>query len=92
MGKDKRGQMTYKRFYHTLENRSYRTSPRGFERPTNHLNPMRRDVASHFEFIDKSMGEDTDWAMRICREQILKTEVFINRILYYYNYVAEKTY
>ena len=81
-----------KRFYHTLANRSYRNSPRGFERPPNHLNPMRRDVSTAFKFIDESMGEDTDWAMRICREQILKSEVFINRILYYYDYVANKDY
>lgn len=81
-----------RRFYHTLANRRYKESPRGFERPPNHLNPMRRDVAASFQFMDISMGEDTDWAMRICREQILQKEVFINKILYYYDYVPNKDY
>lgn len=86
------GKVIRRRFYHILGNRRYRTSARGYERPPNHLNPMRRDVSTYFEFEDKSMGEDTDWAMRICREQILKTEVFVNRILYYYDYVPNKSY
>jgi glycosyltransferase involved in cell wall biosynthesis len=88
----KRGGVLRRRFYHTLKNRNYRRSDRGFERPPNHLNPMRRDVSSYFEFIEANMGEDTDWAMRICREQILKTEVFIPAILYYYDYVPNKEY
>jgi hypothetical protein len=79
-------------FYHTLQNRTYKKSARGFERPPNHLNPMRRDVSATFLFAEKNFQEDQDWAMDICREQILKTEVFIPHILYYYDYVPHKSY
>lgn len=79
-------------FYHTLDNRNYRKSNRGFERPPNHLNPMRRDVAATFSFEKKNWQEDKDWAMEICREQILKTEVFIPHVIYFYDYVPNKNY
>lgn len=81
-----------RKFYHTVANNSYRTSARGYERPPNHLNPMKREIAEKFEFIDKSHGEDTDWAMRICKTKALKSEVMVDNILYYYNFNPNKKY
>lgn len=87
-----RGGFIRRRFYHTLENRSYKRSERGYERPPNHLNPMLRSVAIKFPFEDVSMGEDTDWAMRICREQILQKEEYIPQVIYYYDFRPLKDY
>jgi glycosyltransferase involved in cell wall biosynthesis len=81
-----------RRFYHTIANSVYRTSQRGYERPPNHLNPMKRDIAAKFEFVDKSHGEDTDWAMRICKAKVLQSEVMNDNILYYYNFNPDKKY
>jgi glycosyltransferase involved in cell wall biosynthesis len=81
-----------RKFYHTIENKVYRTSIRGYERPPNHLNPMRRSIALVYQFIDKSHGEDTDWAMRICRGGILKSEIFIDKPIYFYNFNPNKNY
>lgn len=81
-----------KRFYHTIENNSYYTSPRGFERPPNHLNPMKREIAIGFSFEHKNFAEDTDWAMEICKAGVLKSENFVQNPIYFYNYVKDKSY
>lgn len=73
-------------FYHTIENDNYYQSNRGYERPPNHLNPIKRDIAIKYKFKDISMGEDTDWAMEICKNKELKSEKFINRTIYFYNF------
>jgi len=53
---------------------------------------MKRNIASQFEFVNKSFGEDTDWAMRICKAKVLQSEVMNDNILYYYNYNPNKKY
>ena len=79
-------------FYHTIKNKKYYRSMRGYERPPNHLNPMRRDIALQYSFEDISMGEDTDWAMRICLGGMLKKEIFLPRVIYYYDFQPQKDY
>lgn len=88
----RRGGTIRRRFYHTIANKNYHTSGRGYERPPNHLNPIKREIATRFEFIDKSHGEDTDWAMRICKSGVLKSEYMVDNILYYYNFNPQKMY
>lgn len=73
-------------FYHILGNKEYFESNRGYERPPNHLNPMRRDIAIQFKFPGSNFGEDTDWAMRVCRSGMLKTQAYIPEPMYYYDY------
>lgn len=75
-----------KYFYHTIENDKYFESNRGYERPPNHLNPIKRDIAIKYKFKQVSFGEDTDWAMNICSNKELKTENYIDKTLYFYNY------
>lgn len=80
------------RFYHTIQNSSYYTSNRGYERPPNHLNPIRRSIASKFDFPEKNFGEDTEWAMAVCHSKLIRTEYFIDTPLYFYDYNPHKTY
>lgn len=53
-------------------------------RTPNHLNPVRRDIALHHPFIEVNHGEDADYSTRIKPE--IRTEVFIDRALYVYEY------
>lgn len=89
---DGQGRRGYKRFFHTIRNSRYFENDEGYQRPPNHLNPMRRDVASRFEFMDSSFGEDTDWAMRVARSGLLRTEYMVERPLYFYDFEPYKTY
>jgi hypothetical protein len=79
------------RFVHSLKYRRYYTENNVMYRCPNHLNPMRTEIAKQFDFQDSSFGEDTDWAMRICKAEVLKKEHFLQGSpLYYYDYVPDK--
>lgn len=80
------------RFYHTIKNRDWFESKRGFERPPNHLNPIKRDIAVRFPFLDVNHGEDKDWSLRIAQEGVLVTEVMVDEPIYYYNFNPFKNY
>lgn len=73
-----------KRFIHSIKYNSYFEKGGVYYRPPNHLNPIRKEIAQHFLFPSKYFGEDTDWALRICKAGVLKKECFISDPLYYY--------
>lgn len=78
---------------HSLRYQKYgqRKSTHGwtiFERTPNHLNPIRRELALQVGFPDKNHGEDSDFAATI--RPLLKTEVFIDQVMYHYLYRSKK--
>jgi len=36
-------------------------------------------------------GEDFDWAMQLVKKKLLNTEIFIDKVLYYYIFDWDKT-
>jgi len=52
-----------------------------------HKTPVKRSIALQAGFKDLRYAEDHDYAMRL--QPYLKTEVFINKIMYYYRYTNE---
>lgn len=79
-----------RKFIHSLAYTTYFEKDGVYYRPPNHLNVMRRDIASKFLFPDVSYAEDTAWAMQICAAGVLKTQVEVNETLYYYQYKTNK--
>lgn len=81
-----------RKFYHVISNENYVTSNRGFERPPNHINPMKRSIASRYKFPEKNFGEDTDWAMELSRSGIWKraSQTFIPEVIYFYRFNRNK--
>jgi glycosyltransferase involved in cell wall biosynthesis len=79
-------------FEHSLKYGAYKTTdnPVKYERYPNHLNCIRADIAKRFKFQAKNWGEDTEWATQIHRSGALKTEYYIDKILYFYDYIANK--
>jgi len=71
-------------FVHSLRYSDYFSRRHTYYRPPYHLNPMRLKIAAQYKFRDVSYSEDIDWALRIQRDGALKTEEFIDSILYYY--------
>lgn len=71
-------------FVHSVRYKDYFTRDGTYCRPPYHLNPIRRDIACRYRFEDVSYSEDIDWAMRICQEQVLREEYFIDKVIYYY--------
>jgi len=56
-----------------------------YERYPNHLNCIRADIAKQFKFPEVNHGEDHNWAKQIHESGLLKTEHYIDSIIYYYD-------
>lgn len=80
-------------FEHSLKYNEWRTTSNEikYERYPNHLSMIRSDIAKQFKFPEKNHGEDHDWSKQIHESGLLKTEHYIPEVIYYYNYVTNKT-
>lgn len=57
----------------------------------NHISPIKREIASKFEFPDITHGEDYAWATAIHNSGLIKTEYKIERHpMYIYDYRTNK--
>jgi glycosyltransferase involved in cell wall biosynthesis len=79
-----------RKFYHNLEYTSYFERNGAYYRPPNHLNVIRASIAKLYPFPDKTFGEDTEWAMKLCSDCVLRYQVEIHEVLYYYQYKTNK--
>lgn len=79
-----------KRFTHSIQYNSYYEKDGILYRPPNHLNTIRASIAKQFKFPEINFGEDTDWAMQICKSGLLKKEYYVDHTLYYYKYITNK--
>lgn len=62
---------------------------RGYEiylRPTNHITPVKREIAKLIQFKDQSNFEDYEYCMELKRLGLIKTEVEIKEGVYHYRY------
>lgn len=59
-----------------------------YYRTPNHISPVRRELALAAGFPEIQFGEDAEYSRRLL--PMLKTEVKIPGILYYYRYVSHK--
>jgi hypothetical protein len=67
----------------------YATHGFNYMRTPNHLCPIRRDIALKVGFKTMTNREDSDYAVRV--KPLLKTQVKINRVLYYYRYAPDSS-
>jgi len=77
-------------FIHSIDYDNYFFQNGKYYRPPNHLNVIKHSIASQFKFAEINAGEDTDWAMRIARAKVLKTEAKINEPYYFYLFLYNK--
>lgn len=78
-------------FLHSIRYPVYSEDTQYYYRPPNHLNPIKAAIAKQFKFPVVNRGEDFDWAMQLCKSNLLKKEIFINQIIYYYIFEWSKT-
>lgn len=83
-------------FEHSLNYNAWRTNETAkegevkYERYPNHLNVIRADIAKQFKFPETNFGEDHAWSKALHESGLLKNEVYIDKILYYYKYRTKK--
>lgn len=75
-------------FEHSIRYSAYATTTKiiKYERFPNHLNTIKSSIAKQFSFQEIDFGEDKDWATKIYNSGLLKKEVRINKVLYFYKY------
>lgn len=73
-----------RRFIHSLRYNDYSSAGGVYTRPPYHLNPLRRSIAAAYRFRDVYYSEDIDWALRIREDGRLRSEEFIDSVLYFY--------
>lgn len=54
-----------------------------------HKTPVKREIALKIGYKDIRYAEDHDYSSRLKQSGLLKKEVFIDKVLYYYNYKFE---
>jgi len=80
-----------KEFIHSIKYTEYSEDEQFYYRPPNHLNPIRADISKQIKFPVLNSGEDFDWAMQLVKKKLLNTEIFIDKVLYYYIFDWDKT-
>jgi hypothetical protein len=74
--------------HHSLEFKRWRNLPGRYERDISHINPIRSAIARKADFrLAGRRAEDRAWADQIRARRLLRSQVFIPRILYHYLYV-----
>lgn len=58
-------------------------------RYVSHLNPMRRDIALRCPYPDKTLAEDLEQTICLYKSGLLRNEVVINDILYFYHFSTD---
>lgn len=77
-------------FEHSIKYKEYKTNedsnPIRYERYPNHLNVIKASIAKQFKFPEVNHGEDTDWATQIFNSGLIRTEHYIDDVIYYYDW------
>lgn len=81
-----------KTFEHSIMHDHYYQQSGIYYRPPNHLNPMKKSLSMQIDFPLISMGEDTNFAMRLCQAGLLNSEDFCMQPVYRYDFVQNKKY
>jgi glycosyltransferase involved in cell wall biosynthesis len=71
-----------KKFVHSIKYQNWSEENNIYYRCPNHLNPIKKKLALAVGFKNLNSGEDHDFSERI--KPLLKTEVYINKCLYFY--------
>lgn len=79
-------------FEHSLKYNKWETvnGPIKYLRFPNHLNVIRADIAKQFKFPEKNFGEDHAYSTELFNSGLLKKEIYVDKVLYYYKYRTKK--
>lgn len=81
-------------FEHSLKYNEYKENHNGeairYERMPNHLNCIKKSLIFDIKFPEIRFGEDTDWSYQVRNAGVLKTEHYIDSVLYHYDFITTK--
>lgn len=80
-------------FEHSIKYKEWKTNSTGnikYERTINHLNVIKSSIAKQFKFKEINHGEDRIWSEDIFKSGLIKSEHYINKVIYNYIYISNK--
>lgn len=80
-------------FEHSIKYSEWKTNETGgvkYERNTNHLNCIKREIAIQFKYPETNFGEDHDYSKQLAASGLIKTEHYIERPIYNYRFISNK--
>ena len=78
-----------KKFIHSLKYNTWYEENGVYYRCPNHLNPIKTDIAKQISFPEINSGEDSDFSHRV--RPLIKTEVYIDQPVYFYDFRPNKS-
>lgn len=72
--------------HYSLENTANMESGGTYYRYPGHLTPVRKEKVLECRFPDQSFGEDADFSMQLARRKCLRSEAFVDKVLYHYQF------
>jgi hypothetical protein len=75
--------------FHSLRYDGWNADSEGWYRDLSYMNPIRRKLALAVK-IEGPAGEDSRWAERLRELKIVKTEHFIDEVMYFYYFRSQK--
>ena len=79
-----------KKFIHSIRYNQWFEDGGVYYRPPNHLNPVKRSIASQFKFPEISYWEDRVQSVAMVQSGLLKVEATIDEPYYFYLYDDQK--
>ena len=75
-------------FEHSIRYNEWKTTQNEikYERYPNHLNCIKANIAKQFLFPDITIGEDHRWSKAVYESGLIKTEHYIDEVIYHYQY------
>lgn len=77
------------RVFHSIKYGIWHQDDKGYYRGITHLNPIKREIALLGEFSKQGIGEDESWARLVAPH--VRTENYIDKIMYYYHHDQDET-
>jgi hypothetical protein len=78
-------------FIHSLRYNSWYEENGVYYRFPNHLNPIKRSIATQFKYPEINCSEDYQWAEKVFNSGLLKNEVYLDEPYYFYRFNSKET-
>lgn len=69
---------------HSIKYSEWQHQKGRYLRPPCHITPIRREIAMDYPFAEVDFAEDMDWTLRMSSDQVLRREVLLDDVLYFY--------
>ena len=79
----------WKNVFYSVENAVWRDEDDGYYRNPQHLTPIKKNIVQQVPWVGH-YGADRDWSHKMAELGLIKTENYVDDVLYFYSAYTEK--